>query len=94
MSSLTRAQIEEALRSFNDPHLHTDLVAANAVDSIVIDGANVAIAVELGYPAQSIVQSLQQTVVESIKALPGVDQVDVQVDRHGVDPEVGDARLL
>ena len=79
MTSIEKADIENHLRQFIDPHHGVDLVAAKSVKSIVIDGANVTVKLELGYPAKSYIDTLKSEVEQHLKTLAGVENVNVEV---------------
>jgi ATP-binding protein involved in chromosome partitioning len=74
MSVITRPQVEQALRSWRDPHLDKDLLLCGAVDDIAIDGNRVSIRVVLGYPAASQRVRMQGEIAEAVAAqLPGAE---------------------
>ena len=53
--SVTKEQVEEALKQYIDPYLEKDPVTAGVVKVIAIDGGNVSIKIVLGYPAYGFV---------------------------------------
>ena len=77
--SVTKEQIEEAIKGFQEPHLQQDLVAAKVVKDIAIDGSNVKVAIELGFPAKGAVDAIAAGVREKVEALDGVSACDVDV---------------
>ncbi len=79
MSSIERADVENLLSTFIDPNNGTDLVSAKTVKAIAIDGANVSVKLELGYPAKSYIDELKMGVERHLKALDGVGNVTVDV---------------
>ncbi|WP_347988350.1 iron-sulfur cluster carrier protein ApbC [Methylomonas sp. AM2-LC] len=79
MTSLDKITVENALKSFIDPNVETDLVSAKAIKKITIEGGNVSVDVQLGYPAKSYIQTLSSQLEELLKKLPGVDNVQVKV---------------
>ncbi|BCX88772.1 ATP-binding protein involved in chromosome partitioning [Methylomarinovum tepidoasis] len=80
MTEPSHNRIEAALKTYTDPHLQTDLVSAGAVKSIEIDGGRVAARIELGFPAKSYAPQLTLALSEVLRALEGVQAIDVQVD--------------
>jgi ATP-binding protein involved in chromosome partitioning len=78
--SVTREQIEQAIRGYTEPHIHQDLVKAKAVKDISIDGDRVKVTVELGFPAKGAVETVAAAVREKVEELDGVASCDVQVD--------------
>jgi ATP-binding protein involved in chromosome partitioning len=79
MTNIEKTDIENHLRQFIDPHHGVDLVSAKSVKSIVIDGANVTVKLELGYPAKSYIDTLKSEVEQHLKTLAGVANVSVEV---------------
>ncbi len=49
--SVTREQVEVALRDYVDPYMDEDLVTAKCIKNIRIDGDRVEVDVRLGFPA-------------------------------------------
>jgi ATP-binding protein involved in chromosome partitioning len=79
MTEIAKADVENLLKSFIDPNLDTDLITAKSVKKITVDGSDVIVSVELGYPAKSYVQSLQTAVTEHLQQLPKVGKIQVDV---------------
>ncbi|KXX65011.1 iron-sulfur cluster carrier protein ApbC [Marichromatium gracile] len=79
MSEPTREAIENAIKSYQEPHLGRDLVTAQAVRDITIDGGRVGIAISLGFPADGVRAQIAEAVRERVAALPGVEQAEVEV---------------
>jgi len=79
MASIEKIDVENCLKNVIDPNHGLDLVAAKSVKSIAIEGSNVAVKLELGYPAKSYVTELQAAVEQQLKTLPGVGTVNVDV---------------
>jgi ATP-binding protein involved in chromosome partitioning len=79
MSSIERADVEKLLSTFIDPNNGADLVSAKTVKAIAIDGANVSVKLELGYPAKSYIDELKAGVERHLRALEGIGSVTVDV---------------
>ncbi len=77
--SITLETVREALSSVIDPNTGKDFVATKSAKNIKIDGANVSLDIELGYPAKSQIEPLHAAVIASLSALPGVGQVSANV---------------
>ena len=77
--SITLETVREALSSVIDPNTGKDFVATKSAKNIKIDGANVSLDIELGYPAKSQIEPLRAAVMASLSALPGVGQVSANV---------------
>ena len=73
--SLSRDQVESALRSFIEPALETDLVTAGAVKEIRVEGtgpaARVSVLIELGFPAERYRDELAQTLITHLATVTG-----------------------
>jgi ATP-binding protein involved in chromosome partitioning len=82
--SLNDAALRQAISTVVDPHTGQDFVASKALKALRIDGQNVSIDVELGYPAKSLFPLWRQQLVAAIKQVPGVGQVTVQLSSRVV----------
>jgi ATP-binding protein involved in chromosome partitioning len=71
--------VENILRTYIDPNHGVDLLTAKSVKKIVIDGANVSVFLELGYPANSTIDILKCSVEQLLRTLQGVGIVSVEV---------------
>jgi ATP-binding protein involved in chromosome partitioning len=79
MSTITRPQVEQALRQWRDPHLDKDLLLCEAVKEIAIDGGRVAIRVELGYPAAGVRAQMERDIAATVAAHLSIAEVQVSV---------------
>ena len=77
MTTLNKADVENCLKSVIDLNVETDLVSAQFVKAIDIDGADVTIRLEIGYPAKSCLESLVAEVEAQVQGLPEVGTVNV-----------------
>ncbi|MFN3883174.1 MAG: iron-sulfur cluster carrier protein ApbC [Rhodocyclaceae bacterium] len=77
--SLNEQTIQEALKSVIDPNTGKDLVSTRSAKNIKIDGNDVALDVELGYPAKSQIDPIRKIVIDAIKAIPEVGNVSANV---------------
>ena len=65
---LTVERVTEILKSIIDPNTGKDLVASKSARNVRVDGANVSVDVELGYPAASQIEPLRARVIDALKA--------------------------
>lgn len=79
MSVITPAIVEAQLAKVIEPTLGRDLLSLNCVESIVIEGSKVRVALLLGYPAKSVSLSLAQAINQALIELPAVEQVSVDI---------------
>jgi ATP-binding protein involved in chromosome partitioning len=77
--SLNEQTIQEALKSVIDPNTGKDLVSTRSVKNIKLDGNDVSLDVELGYPAKSQIDPIRKMVIDAIKAVPSVGNVSANV---------------
>ncbi len=88
MPPIEKTDIESLLKNIVDPNVETDLVSAHSVKSINVEGENVTVDIELGYPAKSFIAGFKQQITDKIVALEGVSSVTVNISvnivAHGV----------
>ncbi|GBG02004.1 iron-sulfur cluster carrier protein [Azospira sp. I13] len=77
--SLSVADVQTALQSLIDPNTQKDFVTSKAARNIKVDGGNVSLDIELGYPAKTQIDTIRNRVIEAVKALPGVGNVSANV---------------
>ena len=75
--SVTKEQVEAALKQYIDPYLEKDPVTAGVVKDIAIDGDNVKVKIVLGYPAYGFVDKLSADLKQKIEAVEGVSSATV-----------------
>ncbi len=79
MVSIDKAAVENLLKSIIDPNVATDLIAAKAVKHVTVDGADVSVKIELGYPAKSYVAELKAKLEQQLATLAGIGNIVVEV---------------
>lgn len=77
--AISEQQIETALKEVIDPTTDKDYVTSKEVHNIKIDGNNVSLDIELGYPAKSVIESIRQQVSNALKVIPGIGNISVNV---------------
>ena len=77
--AVTVEAVQAALKALIDPNTHKDYVSTRSARNIKVDGDKVTLDVELGYPAKTQVDAIRSSVVEAIKAVPGVGGVEASV---------------
>ncbi|CAJ95751.1 iron-sulfur cluster carrier protein ApbC [Cupriavidus necator] len=77
--SVSTEQVTEALRTVIDPNTGKDLVSTRSARNIRVDGGDVSLEVELGYPAKSQFDPIRELVVAAVRQVPGVSNVSVAV---------------
>ena len=76
--SLTTEQVRAALQQVVDPATGQSPLQAGTVKNIAIDGANVSLDIELGYPVQSRQQALHEHFAQALRAA-GAGQVQINL---------------
>jgi ATP-binding protein involved in chromosome partitioning len=81
--SITAEDVKAALSKVLDPNTGKDFVSMKSVKNIQVDGAagatNVALDIELGYPAKSQIPAIRNSVITALQALPGAGNISVNV---------------
>ena len=77
--AVTIVDVQTALKNLIDPNTRKDFVSSRSARNIKVDGEQVSLDIELGYPAKTQIDAIRGVVVDAIKALPGVDRVDANV---------------
>jgi ATP-binding protein involved in chromosome partitioning len=77
--SITEQSIQTALKAVVDPNTAKDLVSSRSVKNIKVTGSDVALDVELGYPAKSQIDAIRGAVIDALKALPGIGNISANV---------------
>ena len=77
--SITAEDVKAALAAVIDPNTQKDFVSSKCVKNILIEGADIALDIELGYPAKSQLAMINANVTRALQAIPGVGKVSVNV---------------
>jgi len=77
--SITQEQVHNALKEAIDPNTGKDFVATKSARNIRVDGANVALEIELGYPAKTQLEPIRKLVAQKLRSIPGIGSVSVEV---------------
>ena len=77
--AITEQQVKDALQALIDPNTHKDYISSKSARNIKLDGNNVSVDVQLGYPAKSQLAPLRDEITAALKTLPGVGKVSVNV---------------
>jgi ATP-binding protein involved in chromosome partitioning len=76
---LTEADVQSSLKSVIDPNTGVDFVSGKSVKKIAVDGADVTVDVQIGYPAKSQHAILRKLAQDALGALPGIGRVTVNL---------------
>ncbi len=78
-TAVTEAALLEALKAVVDPNTGKDFVSTRAIKNLRIEGGDVALQVELGYPGKSQHPALRKALVAAARGVAGVDNVSVEI---------------
>ncbi|HPO59707.1 MAG TPA: iron-sulfur cluster assembly protein, partial [Anaerolineaceae bacterium] len=81
---ITEQAVLAALSKVQEPELHRDLVSLNMVSDIKIDGGKVSFTVTLTTPACPLKGKIESEARQAVLAIPGVSEVDVNLDANVV----------
>lgn len=76
---LSEAQVYEILKTVQYPGSAQDIVSSGIVKGVQVDGSNVTVTMQLTTTQQDIATTLQQSATEALRALPGVQALQVEV---------------
>jgi ATP-binding protein involved in chromosome partitioning len=77
--AVTVEQVNAVLSAIVDPNTGRDLLGSKSARNIRVDGGDVSVDVELGYPARSQLDPIRREVIARIRELPGVGNVSANV---------------
>lgn len=76
---ITQQQIETVLGQTIDPTTGKDYLTSKAVSDIQINQDNVSVNIELGYPANSVLNTVHQQIEQAVRTVPGIGSITVNV---------------
>lgn len=77
--SITAEDVKARLGAVIDPNTGKDLVSSKSVKNIRVDGADIALDVELGYPAKSQLDAIRAAVTGALQDIPGAGRINANV---------------
>ncbi|NML59733.1 iron-sulfur cluster carrier protein ApbC [Massilia sp. RP-1-19] len=77
--SITAEDVKARLSAVIDPNTQKDFVTSKSVKNIKVEGGNISLDVELGYPARSQIEAIRTAVTAALQAIPGAEQVSANV---------------
>jgi ATP-binding protein involved in chromosome partitioning len=77
--SPSESALSAALSSVIDPQTGRDFVSTRQLRNLKIEGGRVSFDIELGYPARSQVDALRASLTAAARAVPGVQDVSVNI---------------
>jgi ATP-binding protein involved in chromosome partitioning len=77
--SITQEQVHNALKEAVDPNTGKDFFATKSARNIKVEGSNVALEIELGYPGKTQLEPIRKLISQKLRSIPGVETVTVEV---------------
>ncbi|MFZ2854740.1 MAG: iron-sulfur cluster carrier protein ApbC [Rhodocyclaceae bacterium] len=77
--TITVEAVQAALKDLIDPNTQKDYVSGRSARNIQIEGSDVSLDIELGYPAKTQIDGIRRAVIGQLKTIPGVGNVSVNV---------------
>jgi ATP-binding protein involved in chromosome partitioning len=77
--TISELQVQTALKELTDPNTGKDYVTTRSARNIKVSGADIALDIELGYPAKSQIDGIRRAVIDKLKAIPGAGNVSANV---------------
>ena len=77
--SITQEQVHAVLKEAVDPNTGKDFFTTKSARNIKVEGGNVALEIELGYPAKTQLDLIRKLVAQKLRAISGVGTVNVEV---------------
>jgi ATP-binding protein involved in chromosome partitioning len=77
--SITQEQVHSVLKEAVDPNTGKDFLTTKSAKNIRVEGGDVSLEIELGYPAKTQLDPIRKLVVQKLRALPGVGTVNLEI---------------
>jgi ATP-binding protein involved in chromosome partitioning len=77
--SVTVESVQAALKNLIDPNTQKDYVSGRAAKNIKVEGSDVSLDIELGYPAKTQIDSIRRAVITQLRTIPGIGNVSANV---------------
>ncbi|SFP34139.1 ATP-binding protein involved in chromosome partitioning [Nitrosomonas cryotolerans] len=77
--TISEQQVQSILKELIDPTTGKDYVTSKAIRHIKIKNDQVSLEIELGYPAKSVMNSIQASITDALSAIPEIEAVNVNI---------------
>jgi len=77
--AITQEAVLAALEQVIDSNTGKNFVKSKSVKNLRVDGDDVSLDIELGYPAKSQIDAIRKQVIAAVRAVPGVGNVSANV---------------
>lgn len=76
---ISELQVQSVLKEIIDPNTGKDYVTSREVGEIRINANNVSLDIVLSYPAKSLIDSIRSQVIEKLKTISNIGEVEVNI---------------
>jgi ATP-binding protein involved in chromosome partitioning len=76
---IAEADVQASLHALTDPNTGRDFISTKSVRKVTLEGSNVVVDVQLGYPARSQHESLRKLIAGQLGNLAGIGKVTVNI---------------
>ena len=77
--SITAEDVKARLSAVIDPNTQKDFVTSRSIKNIKVEGADISLDVELGYPARSQIEAIRKDVTAALQLIPGAGAISANV---------------
>lgn len=77
--AISELQVQSVLKEIIDPNTGKDYVTSREVGEIRINANNVSLDIVLSYPAKSLIDSIRSQVIEKLKTISNIGEVEVNI---------------
>jgi len=77
--AVTTEAVHAALKDLIDPNTQKDYLSTRAAKNIRVEGSDVSLDIELGYPAKSQLDEIRRAVIDKLRTMPGIGNVSVNI---------------
>jgi ATP-binding protein involved in chromosome partitioning len=79
MATITEPDVQKSLCELVDPNTGKDFVSGKAVRKVRVDGGDIAVDIQLGYPARTQHETISKLIRDHLAQLPGAGRVQVDI---------------
>jgi ATP-binding protein involved in chromosome partitioning len=77
--AISEQQIQTVLSTVIDPTTGKDYITSKEAHNIQIEQNNVSLEIELGYPAKSVIAAIHKRIVEALRTITGIGNINVTI---------------
>ncbi len=77
--TISELQVQSVLKEIIDPNTGRDYVTSKEVGEIRVNSNNVSLDIVLSYPAKSLIESIRSQVIEKLKAISNIGEIEVNI---------------